>query len=329
MAKAASIRGDFFIPQVDGRGIEMRCVWPHLAKKRTVDFQGTPLAPDAQYYDASFFIPKTAAAPWECRNYMALAQQLDLVARQAWPGGWPTTLNGREPVRWPISDCDLTQLIQAQPGQPMPTSNPPDYLERNPWARGHWRISCKSTIAPPRMADAQNNPMTVGMDGEYVGFKGGDYTIVSLNVFSYVTGTGGLAFGFEGLKKTRDGDPVGGGMGRSLEQMFGAPTGAPAYGAPAAAPPLPSGYPGQAYAPPPAPAYAPPAPPPAYATAPTLAPAVGSPYGAPPVGFTVAPAGAGPSTGSMTTYPSNAPIPGQPVAPPAYGAPAAYPIGGR
>lgn len=305
----ANARIDFFMPP-----FEFRLVWPHIAQKRTKDFDGVPLALDDQYYDCSFFFLKTAASPWECRNYMFLAGKLEEIirAQSGWNGQWPGQISQAGPLRWPISDCDLAQIVPMQPGRPMPTPNLPDkkgtpYLEQNPWARGHWRISAKSDF-PPRVVDAGNNDITKNLNGDFVGFKGGDFVFVSLNAYAYVKGTGGIGFGFEGVKKTRDGDPIGGGGGqRSAQDMFGGtPSGTPTgYGAPqVATPPLPAGYGtpaanptyGAPTAPPPQPQYAP-----------------------PPSGPTTYPSDPAFAHGAPPTAPYPAPA-GQPVAPPAYGA---------
>src|ERR1700753_2316940 len=95
-------RTDFFVPP-----FEMRCVWPHVSAKRTTDWENKPLALVDQYYDATFFIPKTAASPWECKSYMFLASMLEPIIRETWPGGWPGVGPNGNVVNWPIADCDL------------------------------------------------------------------------------------------------------------------------------------------------------------------------------------------------------------------------------
>lgn len=326
-----NVRSEFFVPP-----FEVRFVWPHIANKRTVDFQNKPLKPEDQYYDVTMFVPKTSATPWECRNYMYIATKLMEVVRAqpGWQGQWPGALSSSGPCRWPIADCDLAQpLAPAQRGgTPMPLNVAPDFLEKNPWARGCWRITATGNYAP-RVVDQGNNDMPRGLDGEFVGFKSGDFGHVSMNCYAYVTGTGGLSFGFEGVRKTRDGEPVGGGSGRSVEQMFGTPTGQPAYGAPSQAAPPPSLPQSYAAAPSAAPPPPPPAPPP-----PAADPQAGwqrSPDGA----WALNPAtnawepvrAAAPPPPPNPTPPVSAPTPGYPASTPTPNAPApsSYPGSGN
>ncbi len=325
-------RTDFFTPQVNGQLLEMRLVWPHIGQKRTKNWKGEDLAPDKQYYDASFFIPKTAANPWQCANYMAIAGKLmECVAAQpGWNGQWPGQTSSEGPTKWPLYDCDLTGFMPPQPGTPLPrTPNPNkegkfDFIEKNPWAKGHWYFSAKSNM-PPRVVDAGNNEIQKGMNGEFLGLKGGDYVYASLNAAAYGQGTGGVSLYFEGIKKTRDGDPVGGngGQQRTAQDMFGAPSGAPAGYAPA--PALPAAYataPQPAYAPQPtsAPAYG--APQPGFQAPPAGSPmSAASPYGAQPAGASPAMYAPAPPQSTNGAYPSSAP----PMAPPAYQPPAPPP----
>jgi hypothetical protein len=312
----------------DGQPLEMRIVWPWLDKKKPTDYENKPLAPEDQSFEATFFVPKTAATPWECRNYQALvARQMEVIA-PLW-GTWKGYANGRDKTYWPITDCDLTSPIPPQDGFPMPNSVSAEFLEKYPWAKNHWRFRA-TALNMPRVSDQNNNEMKRNERNELLGLKGGDYVYASINMWGYGKGAGGVGYGFEGIKKVRDGDPVGGGGGRSIEQMFGAPSGPPVnYGqtAPVAAPALPPGY--GAPAAPPAPAYAVPPTPGAPAGYPTAggapgayAPPAASPsVMAPPMTYAAPPAA--PMTGA---YPSNLPPPpaqayGVPSAAPAYGAP--------
>ena len=326
-------RTDFFTPQVNGQLLEMRLVWPHIGQKRTKNWKGEDLAPDKQYYDASFFIPKTAANPWQCANYMAIAGKLmECVAGQpGWNGQWPGQVSSEGPCKWPLYDCDLTGFMPPQPGTPLPrTPNPNkegkfDFIEKNPWAKGHWYFSAKSNM-PPRVVDAGNNEIQKGMNGEFLGLKGGDYVYASLNAAAYGQGTGGVSLYFEGIKKTRDGDPVGGngGQQRSAQDMFGAPSGAPVGYTPA--PALPPGY-GAAQVPVAA-AYAPqPGPAPGYGAAPQPQAYASAPmaYQPAPQPQAYAPApGYGAAPQAPPDYQPPAPPPGAPVAPVAY--PGAAPV---
>ena len=301
MAGKPSVRTDFFmIP------CEVRLLWCHLAEKRTTDHENKPLTPDKQYYDVTLLIPKTASDPSQCRNYQFLAQRMQQIVQQQFDGQWPADAS-RE--GWPIKDCD-----QDQSG-----------VTKHPFTKGHWKITPWSNFQP-RVVDGGNNDIPRGMDGQYLGFKSGDYGMVSVNAWGWPNGKG-ISFGIEGVKKTRDGDPVGGAQ-RSVSQMFGGPEPAPM------APPLPAGGFGGA----PAPSYAPapptapqPAPQPQYAPAPTPGYAQPAPtYGAAPttVGY--------PSPGQpdpTQPYGAGSPIPGgyPPAAPPAgypqpgYAAPAPQP----
>lgn len=294
MAKSASARTDFFMPP-----FEMRLVWPHLATKKTKDHEGKELPLDKQYYDATLLIPKTTADPAQCRNYQALMQRINEVLQTQFGGQWPANAAQHG---WPIKDCD-TDAAQ---------------LEKNPFTRGHWKISPWSSFQP-RCVDPSNNDIPVSMDGTLLGLKSGDYVYASINAWGWPDNKG-ISLGLEGVKKTREGEAVGTTQ-RSVQQMFGG-------AAPAAmAPPLPGSAPAvyhapaAAFVPQPAPGYAP-----GFQTPPN---AGGSPMsGGYPPG--VQPASV-PQMGYVApqqppsipgAYPSSVP-PGNPVAAPAYGAPTA------
>lgn len=324
-------RTDFFVPSRGGQPVEVRIAWPYLTRKRDgLDYNKKPIPPEEQEYEVTCFVAKTAAAPWECQNYMAVATPLlEAVGRQ-WAGGWPGQLVAAGPMFWPIVDCDLTAFVPAQPGMPMPRPVAVDYLEKNPWARGHWRFTVSSK-RPPKIVGADNNDIPVDAGGNLIGLKGGDYGFISMSGLCYLKGNAGMTLYFEGFKKSRDGEPVAGigdgGAGRSAQQMFGGP--APV------APTLPPQMfgaqvlPPQAYGAPAAPAYAPPAAPAYGAPQPGFTQAVPAiPVGYPSTGASASiPAGAPGSTPGA--YPSSpapayAPPPGAPVAPPAY--PGAGPV---
>ena len=303
MATKQSVRTDFFMLPC-----EVRLLWPHLAEKRTTDHENKPLPPDKQYYDVTILIPKTASDPAQCRNYQFLMQRMQQIIQQQFDGAWPADAS-RE--GWPIKDCD-----QDQTG-----------LAKHPFTKGHWKISPWSNFQP-RVVDSGNNDIPRGLDGQFLGFKGGDYGFVSINAWGWPN-CKGISFGVEGVKKTRDGDPVGGNQ-RSVSQMFGGPEPAPM------APPLPSqGFPAAA-----APQYAPiPMTPAPAAAAPVFTPQVQAVAPAPyaqPAGYVdsaqyaaqpqvqppFAAPGAQPAYGAPQQPPGFAPPPpGAPVAPPVYGAP--------
>ena len=351
-------RTNFFIPMVGSQLVEMRIVWPWLADKRVKDWKGNPLPPDKQRYEATFIVPKLNSNPFQCANYMSIASKLmEIVALQpGWNGQWPGQTSAEGPTKWPLTDCDLKTFIPPQAGTPFPKTPRPDFLEKNPWAAGHWMFRASSNN-PVIVVDAGNNPIPKGLDGNFLGLKGGDYVDPSINAACSTTGTGGVGIYFEAIKKTRDGEPIGGGTQRSPQDIFGAASGAPVYQA-VSAPPLPpgtapQGYPTQApysgggsptsgAAPYPAPAVAPPL---ATQPAPYAAPSTGAypssgpaPAYAPPSAPPGVPTGGlnpaayatqgapayappAPAGGYAGAYPSSAPPApaGQPVAPPAYG----------
>jgi hypothetical protein len=286
-------RTDWFVPQQDGRLLEGRFVYPYLAKKRANDFQNKPLAPGEQYYETTILFPKSASDSLQ-GPYVGPRALVEKVW-QAWCMDPKSGNQWRQGARWPIEDCDV-----VQPGQTKA------FAAEKEWARGCWRIAPWSMF-PPRVVDQANNEIPKDMYGEFAGFKSGDYGVASLNCFAYQTGTGGVNFGIEGVKKTRDGDPVGGGQ-RSPEQMFGG-------AAPVAAPPLPAAYaPGAASGP----SYAAP---PQYAQQQMPSPT----YGAPQPGF---------PQGAATQQPQYAPQPGAPATPayataPSTGGAPSYPSSGQ
>jgi hypothetical protein len=306
----ASQSSDFFVPMVNGRDLEFRVVWPFVTEKKSKDWKGNAVPLDKQKYEITLFFPKTAASWWECRNYLAMEAYLMTLVVTQW-GQWPGQVSSEGPVKWPITDCDLKQFLPAQVGRAMPRNPPADYLEKYPWAAGHFSFRAISSF-PPKCVDATNNDMAKTLHGGLIGFKGGDYVFASLNCFTYDTGTQGISFGFEGIKKTRDGEPIGGGGGsRSAEQMFGAPSGQPvAYGQPQ--PPLPPqfGNPTMQIQP--------------YLQA-QPAGAIVNPHVQP---YQPSPQSPIYQAGGQTQPPMAPPLapPGNPVAPPQYGAPARAPV---
>lgn len=327
---------DFFTPQSGGQLTECRFVYCHLAKKRDKDWRNNPIKPDEQEYETTILIPKRQGDLLQ----PPFVGPPDIVAKvwEAWVAQPGVNGQWRQGARWPVLDCDA---INPPTGAGTPETEP--FAKEKPWARGHWRIKA-ATQYPVQIVDAQNNRVPFDVYGDYVGFKGsggagGDYGAVSISCWAYLTGSGGGGFNVEGIKKTRDGDPIGGGGARSPEQMFGGP--APS----ASAPPLPPGMAPQAYSVPQlqqAPAY------PAQAASSYAAPAgpqPGFPQGqapyAPPVAAPQAPVGSlsypqpsgsyppasHPNGGATSAYPSSAPQ-GMPPQPPAGFTPGAAPYSG-
>ena len=277
----ANSRTDFF-PTVEGR-----LVWTHLTQKKSRDFQGKDIPVADQYYETSFLIPK-AAGDWTTAPYLGPAAIASKVWEAAsgqtkWGGQW------RQGARWPIIDCDADR----------------NFLEKNPWAAGHWKLTASSDY-PPKMVNAAGQDIIAGVGDQ---IKSGDYGRISINAYAYDTGVGGVSFGIEGVMKTRNGDPVGGGGSRSPEQMFGV--------APPAVPPLPPQ--GQIATPvyQPLPAGYPNTPPqPMVQQYPPTATAV--PY---PVSTTAYPPSPGFAPGAPPPAPNGAPVYGgmPPVPPPPFG----------
>lgn len=303
----ASARTENFLLASNGQGIEVRFVYPYLAKKRDKDWQNKPLPPDKQDYEVMILIPKRPDDSVQ-RPYVG---PKDLVPKawEAWcqlPG-----VNGQwsASARWPILDCDV---INPATGGGRPETEP--YAQENVWARGCWRINASSKF-PVRVVGPDNVDIAKNVYEDFVGFKGGDFGLASIHCFAYQTGSGGVSFGIEGVKKLRDGDPIGGGQ-RSPEQMFGGS--APM----ASAPPIPGGYaPSPAYGGTPGPVVTPQAP--HFASGMTTAAAPqpiwnGATWVMPPAG--------GPQPGFPPSLSVGAP---PPLAPPAYGqgAPTAPPAG--
>lgn len=224
---------DFFTPQNGGQLTECRFVYCYLAKKRDKDWRGNPIKPGEQEYETTILIPKRQGD----LTQPPFVGPPDIVAKvwEAWVAQPGVNGQWRQGARWPVLDCDA---VNPATGAGTPETEP--FAKEKPWARGHWRIKA-ATQYPVQIVDAHNNRVPFDVYGDYVGFKGsggggGDYGVVSISCWAYLTGSGGGGFNVEGIKKTRDGDPIGGGGARSPEQMFGGP--APS----AAAPPLPTGY---------------------------------------------------------------------------------------
>ena len=285
--------------------MEGRLAWCFLDQPRTVDMNGKPK--EKPSYECAYYFPKTHADPRQCRNYAFFAQLALEVVQNAYRGQWPMIGPGGAWTDWPIDDCDA-----------------PAVAEKYPWARGMWAVRLSGGKYRPRVFDAGNNPIELGVDGKFRHGTikggdgiGGDWAMVSVNAYEWDYGAArkGVSFGVEGIKVTRQDEQIGGG-GRSGEAMFGAPTGQPVFGG---APPAP---PQGSYGAPPAPPQgsygAPPAPPQGPYGAPPAPPQ--GPYGAPPAP-PQGPYGAPPA-------PPQGPY-GAPPAPPQgpYGAPPAPPQG--
>ena len=148
-----------------------------------------------------------------------------------------------------------------------------------------WAVRLSGGKYRPRVFDAGNNPIELGVDGKFRPGTikggdgiGGDWAMVSVNAYEWDYGASrkGVSFGVEGIKVTRQDEQIGGG-GRSGEAMFGAPTGQPVFGgAPPqggyGAPPAPPAMPQQQWGAPSAPPQGP------YGASPQGG------YGAPPQG---------------------------------------------
>jgi hypothetical protein len=203
-----SVKTEFFLTP------EGRFVYPFLDLPRTKDPAGKPL--DAPKYEVRMYIPKTSPDWRQCKVYAMLAAKVQEVLNAAFRGQWPM----RNGENWPIIDCDAD----------------PQRLEREPWSAGHWAIALHAGQFRPKVVDQGNNEIPVDITGRFRDFKSGDYGYASINCYSYDNINKGVSFGVEGVKKTRDGEMVGGGQ-RSVEQMFGGPpAGQPAF------PSAPSGY---------------------------------------------------------------------------------------
>ena len=197
-----------------------RFCWPYLDQPRTTDMVGKTL--DEPKYEVVLYIPKTSADRNQDRAFLALSQKVMEVVLQQFRGQWPQISPRGEWLDWPIDDCDADAAG----------------LEKAPWGRGCWRIRLSGGKFPPKVVDGGNNDLRqfIGINGQFRDgvFKGGDYGIASVNCYGWEFSNvkKGVSFGLEGVKKTADGDPIGGG-GRSANEIFGAPTGQPqpAYGA--------------------------------------------------------------------------------------------------
>lgn len=300
----ANVRTDFIITP------EGRFNYCFLDIQRTEDQKGQKLAKPK--YEARFMIPKTAPTREACRVYQMLAAKVFEVVQSQFRGQWPN-VNRQTGVweNWPISDGDAG-------------TDPPIQ------ERGCWSIRLSGGKFPPRVFDQNNNDIPKDVTGRFRGFKDGDYGIASINVFGYENVNGdGVSFGVEGIKKTRDGEPLGGNR-RSAQEMFGGP--AP-QSAPPPLPPQAMGPPqvgGQYSAPPPQappppapPAYQPQQPPapvspyPGYRFDPASGgwvpdnqppfPGAGAPIGPPAIVAAPVPVGMSPLPGGNATYHSSAP----------------------
>lgn len=203
----SNYRTDWFVPSTNGQPMEGRFVYLALAKKRDKDFQNKPIAPADQYYEATIIFPKSATDSLQA-PYLGPKSLVEKVW-QAWTMDPKNGGQWKPGARWPVLDCDVIN----------PNSQEREtFAAKNEWARNCWRIVPWSMF-PPRVVDQANLDVPKDMYGEFVAFKSGDYGYVSINCFAYVTGSGGVNFEIEGVKKTRDGDAVGGAQ-RSPEQMF-------------------------------------------------------------------------------------------------------------
>ena len=245
-------------------------------------------------YSTTVLVPKTNAAAKAAID-AAIREAIQAGVSKSWGGVQPPT------PALPIHDGD----------GPRPSDGMP-YGEE---CRGCW-VFTASSKQPPFVVDA-NVQNIMDPRAVYSGMWGN----ISVNFFAYnQAGKKGIGCGLNGVQKTRDGEPLSGGI--TAEEAFKPAAATPAYGQPAtpayggAMPATPAYSQQPAPTPAPAPGYGQPATPgygqpvaPAYAPpaysqqpAPTPAPAYGAPgYGQPAVD---------PITGQ--------PITGQPMAPQGY-----------
>lgn len=144
---------------------------------------------------------------------------------------------------------------------PIRNGDEPHFVQKNPWAAGHWLIKCWSQN-PTRISDARNNEITRedAMRMAEPPLKSGDYGKAAINFWTYEwQGKHGVSGGLEAIKIMRQGDPIGG-AGRSVQAIFGPSEGEPVYGLqpPNTGAPAPSyGPPETGWAPTPQPGYGP------------------------------------------------------------------------
>lgn len=281
---------------------EGRFAWCFLDQPRTVDMNGKAL--DDPKYETAFYLPKTNPDPRQCANYGKLYKLVWEVVTAAYRGDWPLKTNTGAWELWPIADCDTDK----------------DDLQKYPWTASHWKIKLSGGKYPPKVYDAQNNEIARDVTGKFRpgAFKGGDYGMASVNAYEWAFGGArkGVSFGLEAIKKTQDGEAIGGG-GRPAHEIFG--------GAPAgeAAPELPKiAVPG-GYTIPPQSVYG--GAPPTQGQYPYAPTPGGLAQSMPPAPMNPMPAAApyppaiGPGNGIAPQYPSNAMPPYPPMAPPPIG----------
>jgi len=189
---------------------EGRFAWCYLDQPRTVDMNNKPL--DDPKYETAFYLPKTNSDPRQCKNFSTLYKLVWEVVTAAYRGDWPLKSNTGAWDLWPITDCDTDK----------------DDLQKYPWTAGHWKIKLSGGKYPPKIYDAQNNEIARDVTGKFRpgAFKSGDYGMASVNAYEWSFGAArkGVSFGLEAIKKTQDGEAIGGG-GRPAHEIFG---GAPA-----------------------------------------------------------------------------------------------------
>jgi hypothetical protein len=227
----------------------VRFVWLNLFTPRTTDSEGNKL--DTPVYDLVVLVPKTHHDPAQCANYMTL---WGLVAAVNFEAFRSQQLVGRNPIK----DGDNPTYRDGRPNLAQ--------LEKYPWYRGHWYFTASTQRQPnpKQIVGPDNQPLLPGM------LKGGDWGSISVNAWTFDKGAAnrGVNFGFEALRKERNGEPIGNaGEGRDADEIFGAPIGPalqdsqgfaapqapsmPPLGQPSAPPPsVPYGQQPQAFAPP-------------------------------------------------------------------------------
>lgn len=143
----------------------------------------------------------------------------------------------------PKSDKDTVQYINQAVHAAVAAkwgSNPPSGL-RHPLRDGDQERADKEAYQDMYFINVKSNfqPDTVGPDLQPLmnesDFRSGDFGRASLNAYGYdKNGNRGVAFGLNGLQKTRDGEPLGGGSRAKddFEAVAGSNQG-PATGAPA------------------------------------------------------------------------------------------------
>lgn len=200
-------QGHFFATPTEGR-----LIWVSVVDPSLLDLNGKPY--DKPRYELTFVFKKEGPDQFNDPIYRFYSQKaMEVFQLQHGHQDWNRVRTDKE-SSWPIKNCDEAF-----------------FLEKNPWAAGCWKIKVWSQN-PPKISDARNNEILredIRRMSESP-IKSGDYGFLAMNFWSYeFNGINGISGGLEGVKISRQGDPVGG-IGRSVEAMFGASEGPPVYG---------------------------------------------------------------------------------------------------